>query len=106
MNSNELAIHDATLRELAAEIPLGTNDSETALAVARELLAEVRRLRGLIQQAEWGSGYQERAQCPWCGAESPCAHEPSCAAFGSSVVADGIGSEPTSERKANVSRFF
>ena len=44
------------------------------------LVAEVRRLRGLVQAAEWGHGWQQ-AMCPWCGAERPCAHEPDCPAF-------------------------
>lgn len=60
------------------------------------LLAEVRRLRALIKQAEWlGGGYEDdqgdvevsEGFCPWCGAQgydddwSAGDHKPTCPAF-------------------------
>lgn len=52
------------------------------------LLAEVRRLQGLIKQAEWDGhpGWDENFRsCPWCGASGPfCVetpHDPTCPAF-------------------------
>lgn len=61
--------------------------------VARDLVAEVRRLRGLLKRAEW-AGYHEclggdEGVCPWCDVEKvmgpigqpPGQHEPSCPAF-------------------------
>lgn len=52
------------------------------------LLAEVRRLWGLIQAAEWCGGYgcqgETRDSCPWCGVDQGDCHEPDCPAFGRS----------------------
>jgi hypothetical protein len=49
------------------------------------LIAEVRRLQGLIKQAEWAAGIdyphesESRGSCPWCGCERP--HAKFCQAF-------------------------
>lgn len=58
------------------------------------LVAEVRRLQGLIKQAEWsGSGAgqgQVWEECPWCRGlleaygDQPAGHTPTCPAFGHS----------------------
>jgi hypothetical protein len=50
------------------------------------LLAEVRRLQGLIKAVEW-DGYNGIDCCPWCMEPSPDAlgrggHAPTCPAFG------------------------
>lgn len=51
----------------------------------RALIAEVRRLRGLIQQAQWagGDGHAMEVEpvCPWCRMW-PDTHQPDCPAFG------------------------
>jgi hypothetical protein len=50
------------------------------------LLAEVRRLQGLIKQAEWDGGdghrYEVESCCPWCCAHQSRGHESDCPAFG------------------------
>lgn len=56
--------------------------------VVHELLAEVRRLRGLVAAAQF-RGQWERCStchnCPWCGYDSTCntkrKHAPECPAF-------------------------
>jgi hypothetical protein len=60
-----------------------------AEAVSR-LVPEVRRLRGLIKDAEWNGTFgchstADLPQCPWCFElqEDGGTHEPTCPAFGS-----------------------
>lgn len=51
------------------------------------LVAEVRRLQGLVKQAEWkgGDGYAYVVICPWCSARAVDEkHKPTCPAFGES----------------------
>lgn len=71
------------------------NDDAAFIAHARgdvpALVAEVRRLRGLVQSAEWkncdGNVSGCSSACPWCEAEyvradgAVGAHEPTCPAF-------------------------
>jgi hypothetical protein len=45
MTEDELQAREATLAEMSRMLPLGTNDSETAIHIGNELVAEVRRLR-------------------------------------------------------------
>lgn len=51
----------------------------------RALVAEVRRLRGLVNQAEWAAGYccqsETRYSCPWCDEDEGGVHAPTCPAF-------------------------
>jgi hypothetical protein len=56
-----------------------------------DLVAEVRRLRHLVLEAEWAGSYEAQGDvcpaCPWCGGEpkaygsQPAGHEPACPAF-------------------------
>jgi len=48
------------------------------------LLAEVRRLQGLIKQAEWKRG-QFGDLCPWCFGLEVNGHKAACPAFGSAT---------------------
>lgn len=57
------------------------------------LIAEVRRLQGLIKQVEWSASAGHiggEHACPWCRGNPECAvggqphgHKPTCPAFGS-----------------------
>ena len=63
------------------------NGSATVLcASVPALVAEVRRLRALVKQAEWASGgAYEWETCPWCNADRPRGgkggHYDDCPAF-------------------------
>lgn len=67
-----------------------TTDGECILAAyaaldddVPALLAEVRRLQGLIKQAEWAGGTNDwtvEPTCPWCGGDMP-EHRPDCPTF-------------------------
>jgi hypothetical protein len=48
----------------------------------KALIAEVRRLRGLIREAEWAATCQGDSECPWCQAWAfQGEHRADCPAF-------------------------
>jgi hypothetical protein len=51
MTEDELKAIEATLVGLRSETPLGGNDSDTALDIGETLVAEVRRLRAISDDA-------------------------------------------------------
>jgi hypothetical protein len=73
------AVTEAELDALIGEYA----DMGTMLRCGPILAAEVRRLRGLIQQVEWKNHYDIRTDeydtCPWCFGER--VHKPICPAF-------------------------
>jgi hypothetical protein len=52
MNDDELKARESTLADLRKQMPLGHNDSGTALDIGEDLIAEVRRLRA---ENDWRS---------------------------------------------------
>lgn len=87
----------------AIDTLLGTSRGErvslpvlsSSVADVPVLVAEVRRLRGLVDAAEWAAGMGDERDwvisgaCPWCGGVSPddknfsgVGHAPTCPAFG------------------------
>lgn len=83
---------ESELSAIEAEAAAHTGEHEDACLCNRyrALVAEVRRLRGLINEAEWagalpGASYRG---CPWCTVElefhpsNQKPHDATCAAFG------------------------
>jgi hypothetical protein len=73
--------------------PLAAEDCAKRRYGVPELVAEVRRLQGLVKAVEWRGGYDIRVDeydtCPWCYGEKATAarphaagHKPTCPAFG------------------------
>ena len=49
------------------------------------LIAEVRRLQGVIKQVEWAASYDMTSYCLWCNEAEEKGHAPTCPAFGSTL---------------------
>lgn len=65
-----------------------TEDNAVFIAAARQdvpaLVAEVRRLRELVEAAEWrGAVVGDQSTCPWCLMRPRQGHADNCPAFGS-----------------------
>lgn len=81
MTEDELGQIEARAAESVAVVPPCEVEWQVATDVG-VLVAEVRRLRGLVQAAEWlGPVIASRASCPWCLRRQPQGHADDCPAF-------------------------
>lgn len=70
---------ELTMHEADARFVVGARQDVPAL------VAEIRRLQWLVKHVEWtDAGRYEYLTCPWCFAEHPGPHKPTCPAFGES----------------------
>lgn len=88
MTEEELAVIEADVavsRVIAADTGATTRIAVESVAEQMlSLVAEVRRLQGLVKAAEWAStpgGRTNDAVCPWCEQWFDAGHAPDCAAF-------------------------
>lgn len=82
---------ETELEEIEARLaPDIENGGRAATDTVETLIAEVRRLRGLIKDAEWAdTAAGEVESCPWCGGAAKGGkawglyegHKPGCPAF-------------------------
>lgn len=76
------------LAQMTMAISAESTTSYSASKACVTLVAEVRRLQGLIKQAEWEGYDQGWPCCPWCDAlafNADAVHKPTCPAFQPSV---------------------